>query len=542
MKLLKSKTTILLIVLAVFAVAHFEFNARKAEAQDIGSVTSDLLKTLSGDSGGGDVIKIVSDTSTTAVTTALQNTLARVFDGISSQQLESMNLKEMVLDPIAWNMGKELQKQMTGELLKWVGGQLPGQNGEVPFVQNYTQNEKDIFNSVMGEYLSEGGGGGGLAGICNPEDSFDARTAILNSTLADVRRAEGGSSLSCQSQQSATDDLRGYSSLAHKIMGDFLECRDETCAYFEGRTDSYLRVQNAQESEKEIREYSRGMKPQRVCRDVNDIDGKPKQVCEIVNPLFLASDNLSFQLTEVPSLQLLEMDEFSEIVSSFMTQLTNEAVTGISSLANNVDFTGVLGMSGNPDYTNLLFGSDGGLSYVDSLIKEQPPKNQGGNTNNPIYESLVTELENLSMQTFIFNEVSALKKKTEDNKLLYGTCYDLELTTELTKALSDATANIQISSTSVAILNTLNEQYTKAANSSVANSVMSTYITYRNQGIFKTKQQNLELKTTFIDYTFKTMVEQFKYAISSEQQSCGGDFDYEGVPGQERDRTSGSGV
>lgn len=532
MRLLDYKIKILVILLVVFTVSSVGFSTKKAEALDIGSVTSDLLKTIGGDSVGGDVIKIVSDTSATAVTTALQNTLARVFDGISSQQLESINLKEMVLDPIAWNMGKELQKQMTGEVLKWVGGQLPGQNGKPPFVQIYS----DFYTDVKAEVAMDVTFGSELTGLCSEKEEFDIRQQTYQ---AYIKSRSNQEIFSCTDQSSA-DSENG--NLLEQMFRGTVACDGvSVCAGYKAEHHLALRQANAVTNEKQTLDYSRGMLPQKVCREVDDGNGVPRQVCEIVNPLFLAADNLSFQLTEVPSLQLLGMDEFSEIVSDFMTSLTNEAVTGISSLASGVDFTGVLGLSGNPGYTNLLFGSDGGLSYVDSLINDQPPSNTG-NDSNPIYDSLVSELQNLSMQTYIFNEVSALKNKTEENKILFGTCYDLELTAELTKALNDATSNIQVSSTSVAILTTLNEQYTNAQNASIANSVMSVYIKYRNQGIFRTQQQNLELQTTFIDYTFKVMVEQFKYAIATEQESCGGEFDYGDTPAQERDPTSGSSV
>ena len=522
MRSLSFKTKALLIALAVITLPISYYGAKEAEAQS----TDDILQSILDAVGGGLKVSIVGNTSKPDTATALQGTLSRMFLGTAAGELESINLKEMVLDPIAWNLAKKLQQQMTGDVLKWLGGQLPGQNGKVPFVKNYTKNNQDILSQVMGRYLTEDMAGD-AAGTCNPEQSFNVRTAILNAYREDVNSAESGTALSC-SDASTTGNVQQYSSLAHKLMSDFLECRDETCAFFEGRIESYQRALNAQNHEREIRSHSRGMEPQRVCREVEDSNGRPYQECEIVNPLYLAADNASFQLNQVPSLQLLQMDEFNEIVSSFMTQLTNEAVTGISSLANGIDFTGVLGLSGNPDYTNLLFGSDGGLSYVDSLTKEDVSQYQSYGTN-PIEGALTVEQKNLSLQTFIVNEVTALETKTASNQTTFGSCYDLPLTTELKDTLDDAKVNMQIASTAVTILTTLNQQYTNSTDASTRSAAVSTYVSYKNQDLFSTEQENQNLELTFIDYTFATMVDQFKYDMAVEQQSCGGQFDYDGL-------------
>lgn len=489
---------------------------------DVGSLLGGLF-------GGGETVKVVSDTSQTSVTSALQNTLTRVFQGISSGQLQSINLKETVLDPIAWNMAKQLQQQMTGNLLKWLGGQLPGQNGEVPFIQDYAEHFQSVIDQAVGTYLTQDQAGDS-SGLCNQEESFQVRTAILNAYREDVRSAQRGTALSCTENQSGSGSDGQYDTLAAKLLSDIVGCRDRVCSTFKGTIEAYTRAQNAVENERLTSLISGGMKVNRVCGTTNNADGSTSETCKIVNPLYLASQAVSKQLVDVPADQLGQIDEFNEIVSSFMSQLTNEAVTGISSLLNGVDFTGVLGLSGNADYTNLLFGADGTLSYVDSLINDDISQYQSGGTN-PIELSLATEQKYLALQTKIFNEVDALAKKTDANKAKYPGCYDLELTSDLAKAKTDAEKGIAIATTSVAILDTLNGQYKNAADASTKNAVTATYISYKNQGIFATDQENQELELTFINYTFAVMVDQFKYDMATEQQSCGGPFDYNGLAG-----------
>lgn len=509
-----------LMLLVAVPIGFHGVNDARAQF-DVGSLLGGLF-------GGGETVKVVSDTSETSVTSALQNTLTRVFEGISSGQLQSINLKETVLDPIAWNMAKQLQQQMTGNLLKWLGGQLPGQKGQVPFIQDYAEHFQSVIDQAVGTYLTQDQAGD-RSGLCNQEESFQVRTAILNAYRADVQSAQRGTALSCTENQSGSPDGQ-YDTLAAKLLGDIIGCRDGVCSTFKGRIESYTRAENALQNERLIALTSGGMKVNRVCNTINNADGSTSETCKIVNPLYLASQAVSKQLVDVPADQLGQIDEFNEIVSSFMSQLTNEAVTGISSLLNGVDFTGVLGLSGNADYTNLLFGADGTLSYVDSLMNDDISQYQSGGTN-PIELSLATEQKYLALQTKIFNEVDALVKKTDANKAKYPGCYDLELTSDLAKAKTDAEKGIAIATTSVAILNTLNGQYKNAADASTKNAVTATYISYKNQGIFATDQENQELELTFINYTFAVMVDQFKYDMATEQQSCGGPFDYNGLAG-----------
>lgn len=515
MRSLSFKTKALLIALAVITLPISYYGAKEAEAQS----TDDILQSILDAVGGGLKVSIVGNTSKPDTATALQGTLSRMFLGVAAGELESINLKEMVLDPIAWNLAKKLQQQMTGDVLKWLGGQLPGQNGEVPFVKNFSVFYGGLLDEVAGNVIF----GGDLEGLCSEKQEFKARQKAYNSYIKS-RSNQGIFSCNDEALSGANTE-----NLLTKMFKGTVNCDgNAVCVGYKADNHLALRQANAVANENRILDYSRGMKPQRVCREVEDSNGRPYQECEIVNPLYLAADNASFQLNQVPSLQLLQMDEFNEIVSSFMTQLTNEAVTGISSLAAGVDFTGVLGLSGNPDYTNLLFGENGGLSYVDSLTKEDVSQYQSYGTN-PIEGALTVEQKNLSLQTFIVNEVTALETKTASNQATYGVCYDLTLTAELKDTLDDAKVNMQIASTSVAILTVLNQQYTSATDASTRSAAVSTYVSYKGQNFFSTEQENQNLELTFIDYTFATMVDQFKYDMAVEQQSCGGPFDYQGL-------------
>lgn len=460
---------------------------------------------LGGDSGGsGEVVTIVSDLSETAVTSALQNTLTRLLGDVSAGQLQSINLKETVLDPIAWNMSKQLQQQLTGNLLKWIGGELPGQNGEVPFVQDFEEHYGKIVDEIAGEFLF----GPELTGSCSPEQDFKARKLVYEYVVAQ----NSDQLFQCPNVEadSADDD-----NLLKRIFTGTVNCTGNSlCAGYKGQNALARKQAEAVAVERQKLNISGGMKSQEVCKTINDPDGYPRRKCEIVNPLYLAKDSTSFQLTQVPSLQLLQMDEFNEIVSDLMSNLTNQALTGLN---------GILGLTSNPNYSSSVFGPNGNLSYLDALAQDDITKYQAVGVS-PIKEALTAEQRYFTLQQQILSEIAGLEAKLA----AIQNCSNLTLTDELQTAKTDATVNLNVSSTTLALLVVLDQQYDNAKDANTRSAVTGTFLDYKSQNFFRTEYQNQQLELTYINLTFAQMVDQFEYDIAATSESCGGPFDYDG--------------
>ena len=259
-------------------------------------------------------------------------------------------------------------------------------------------------------------------------------------------------------------------------------------------------------------DYSRGMIPQRVCSVVNDPDGRPRQLCKLVNPLYLAEETVTQQLVDMPAEQLLQIDEFNEVVSNLMSNLTNQALQGL---------TGVLGLSGNADYSSNIFGPSGNLSYVDALVQDDIQSYQSVQ-GNVIKETLAVEQTYAAMQNFILSEIGDIEDEIEENNC------SISLNDELEQAKNTAASNLATASTSIAILSTLDTEYDAAADASIRGSVMSTFISYRSQGLFRTEYQNRQFELTYLDITFAQMVDRFRF----DHQDC---ITYDGVLAEEDD-------
>jgi hypothetical protein len=499
----KSKVLILGLVAALWLMPG-SMEVKQAEA-----ALGDLLGGLIGGGGGkAQPVRIVQDVSETTILNTLKTVLIEAASALTSLNIESLNLKETTLDPIAWNLAKQLQQQLTGDLLKWLGGQQPGQNGQAPFVQNFAEHYAEVMDGVAGDVIFND-----LTGSCSPAQDFQAQRDAYE---AYVRNRTGQEAFSCHNPNATA---AANESILERMFKNTVNCDGTTaCASLKGERIVAERIANAVSNEQNILEITGGMKPQRVCGSVTDPDGGTSTDCRIVNPLFLARDAVSFQLTQVPSLQLLQMDEFNEIVSSFMSNLTNQAVQGL---------TGVLGLGGNPDFTNKVFGPDGTLSYVDALLQDDIVQYQNPGTN-PIKESLAAERRNRTLQTSVRDQVTAVENKNNANKQTYGSCYNLALPSTLAQAKTEAVAAIANSNTAITLLTTLDTQFS-SKEAGARNAALSTYMGYRGQGMFRDEHQNRQFELTFVNYTFAVALDRFKYDLATEQKDCGGPFDYNGA-------------
>lgn len=507
---------IILITFALTGAGHLVVQAQTPTPTPIPGDDSGLLGTAN--DTDGEPVRVVDDISQTSVTNVIRNTLTSENTTKILEGIEALVEKEKTLDPSAWAASKELQQQFTSEMLKWLGGQGEGQEGKVPFVQNYGARGQANLDKVAGAYLFNNKAGD-ASGQCNVESSHKVRTAVYNAYLKARQDAQQGGALACQTEESNEEN---HTSLLHKLLGDFASCQDELCRAFDGQRELYSRAAVAEADDREAIRNANGFIPQRVCRDANDANGQTRQVCDIVSPPSLAADAASFGLVQLPGLSLLNVDEFDEVVSNMMSNLTNQLINGQS---------GALGLSGNPEYGQNAFGESGNLSYAEALASEDISSYQtgggGGGGNNPIDNKLRVEKKFQSMMEEITNTITQLEDKLEENREQFPRCFDLELTNKLSNTKKDAVKNLEASATIIEVLTNLNQQYQAAASSGARNDVLRAFMQLKNQGIFHTNQENRELELTFINLTFKQWVERFKYDTALEKKKCGGNFDYE---------------
>lgn len=469
-----------------------------------------VLGLLSG-SGGVDNVRIVQDFSPTSITNTLKTTLIEAVTGIMSGNITSLNMKETVLDPLAWQLGKQLQQQITGNMLEWLGGQLPGQNGKVPFIQNYSEHYRGITEEVVGDYLFTNRGGDADRS-CDTEYANRVLTTAYNAYMSQKQNSEEGGALRCDNPGATA-----YESVGDQILGNFIECRDEMCAYYTTQKELAQRNAKALEIERDLVNISKGLdlKTQRLCREVTTSTGTTTE-CGLINPPSFAMDAASFQINQVPSLQLLQIDEVSEVVSNLMSSLTTQALTGL---------TGVLGLSGNS-----AFGPSGDLSYARTLAQDDIGANIMG-TSSPIKAALKAGIDYANMQSQVIDDITDLETSHAAKLSSYGSCFNIPLNPELATAKATATIELQNASSTNAFLASLDAAYTAATSSAVRSALTSAFVDIQSKGFTRNESTNLQWKLQIFDYQLgMLLIDKFEYDMAvTEVNSCSAScFDYQG--------------
>lgn len=474
-----------------------------------------------------EAVTIEADISIPSLTTAFKSTLSLIENTITAAAVEALALKELSLDTIAWNIGKQTLQQLTGDFLKWLGG---GENGDIPFATN-----------LGDEYLdaAAGAGGGGifgstLNGLCSEEETYQVRVEVYEWYIENFQKTEA---FSCVDEELEQEKVVSPS-LA--ILRSYTSCDgDDICAGFKGIKEVNKAIADAQFIRAQELNIGRGFKAQKVCRPITDSAGNTTQKCDIVSPLSLRADAASSYLVDLPLQQLINMDELNEVISGFAANLTNQAISSI---------TGSLGLAGNNPYSaaNNIFGPNGNLSYADALAQDDITQYQTATTN-PIEKSLKAEQDYLALVTDILNQVvgdeiednsiHGLEEELERNREEFPSCFEMGLTEELESDKQLYTPEKISTEVTIQFLTELNRRYKETTDANVRNAIYGVYTEQADTtGGYRNESQNQELKISYIDYEFAEMVDKFKYDMAVERYNCGGDFNYEG-PLEEEDDT-----
>ncbi len=454
---------------------------------------------------GGTEVTIVSDQSETPT---LLNSIKDLTDTFTDLQ-QNLENKEFNLDPLVYATKEHLTQQLQSELLKWLGGQADGQNGEIPFIQNFADYYQEAIEKAATEFIF----GDGTYNQCSSAQTHELRTVLYNNFVQEY-----------YDETSTNNQCSEADTLDNMDPGDVLylafrscDAKNTSCQILKETVKLNNAIQEELAISKQKADLSGGFEPTEVCQDIPNASGSGStQKCYITKPLSVDSHSASFLLGELPALQILDMDEFNEVASSFMTNLTNQVLQGAA---------GVLGLSGNPDYSVNLFGDSGDLSYADALAQDDVSKYQTSSAS-VIKNSLKAEKEYQELQQDILDIFDELDVKLTDNSTKFPKCFDLELTDELKTEKDNATTNYAVSSTTISILETLNTQYANATDSSTKLAVMNTYLSYKSQDLFTTSSKVNKLREQYLNIKLAALIDEFLYDIATKRKSCGGTFDY----------------
>lgn len=269
------------------------------------------------------------------------NTAIKVIEQFVSDLASSLNLKEFSLDPLAWFIAKQLIRELTDSIVRWIDS---GFEGGPAFVHDVNSFMYSVVDEAIGEFIY----GSELGFLCSPFQ-LDVKLALalnhrafkdrINCRLSDVL-------LNVENFAAGTANWDGWFQLA------FYD--NPYARTLDASFELDARIINARGEQIELLRFGLGFLTWQECSGSS---------CKTKTPGSFIEDEL-VQVLGSPVRSLEIADEIDEIISHLFAFLVDEAFKDLAGLAGGG-------------------GGGGGGSYLDQLRAENtapPSRNIFGQT------------------------------------------------------------------------------------------------------------------------------------------------------------------
>lgn len=285
------------------------------------------------------------------------NTITKAASVAIEFAITNFNIKENVLDGIAWALAKTAVQQATKSIVRWINS---GFQGSPSFIQNPEAFFLDVADRVAGDFIY----GSDLDFLCSPIQ-FNVRVALATKQFQDFEPIcrltdvisnvqgfyegnfqAGGWPAWFQAVNSSTDLPAG--------------------ALVAANAEMTLRIQRKTGIEEHKLDWGSGFFSWEEC-----YEEEGTEYCETLTPGHVIAETLNFHLT-TGERSLIEADEINEIISALFAQLGQQVITGMGGLFG----------------TSRSYG--GRSSYLDQLEEDSATRDETFDSTDDIIASSVS--------------------------------------------------------------------------------------------------------------------------------------------------------
>lgn len=388
-----------------------------------------------------------------AAKTAFESTVSAVADKAMSGFMESLTIKELQLDVIAWALVNIMLEEMIKSTTQWVNS---GFQGSPTFVTDFNGWLTDLADKVAGDIIWRGG----LGFLCSPFK--------LNVQLAlDLQYSESRERFVSQcTLSSVVDNMENF------FAGDFYaggwdgwfemtlnRQNNPYGAVLEGQTKILAGIQGAQGEAINIYQAGRGFLGKEVCEVVSiDANGNAKENCFTVTPGSVIETQLNETLN-IPRNRLTIADEINELIGALLSQLVKQVTEGDG---------GLIGL------TEARHGGSG--DYFTRTTNTQTPTNFGG-TGTGFTAAIQSEWAYYSYQKAMADLITQTANYKDATYGAAATCHSGDLTASLSGQLTNTTAAAAASLATYNTVVALNNDYTTLQGQGIAPATIQTILT-----------------------------------------------------------------
>ncbi len=286
------------------------------------------------------------------------SSISAVAGTASALGINSLVVKENILDGIGWAIAKQMVSNMTRSLINWINS---GFEGSPSFITDLNGFLLDALDTAAGEYIRSLGGIGEF--ICSPF-RLDIQAA-LSASYAQARSGmpSGPTAPACRLTDIANNIQGFFAGINEGGWQDWLQVTSDPQntpygAYLEAQYRLKIKLVNDAGQEIEVANWGDGFLSKKICEAIEGSSGSEQ--CIISTPGQVISEALTFQLSTGPR-SLIEADEINELIGALLNQLVLKAMEGIN---------GLLGLSEGTGYTDYSLNGSSTRPYLDDMVDE----------------------------------------------------------------------------------------------------------------------------------------------------------------------------
>lgn len=284
--------------------------------------------------------------------------ISAVANSASAVGINSLVVKENILDGIGWAIAKQMVSNITRSLINWINS---GFEGSPSFITDLNSFLLDALDTAAGEYIRSLGGIGEF--ICSPF-RLDIQ-AVLSASYAQARSGMPGgpTAPACRLTDIANNIQGFFAGMSQGGWGEWLQVTSNPentpyGAYMEAQARLNIKLVNEAGQEIEVANWGNGFLSKKICEAIEGSSGSEQ--CVISTPGNVIAEQLNFTLTGGQR-SLIEADEINELIGALLNQLMLQAMEGIN---------GLLGLSEGTGYTDYSLNGSSTRSYVDDMVNE----------------------------------------------------------------------------------------------------------------------------------------------------------------------------
>ncbi|MEM9336738.1 MAG: hypothetical protein AAGA35_02710 [Patescibacteria group bacterium] len=416
---------------------------------------------------------------------AIQSTVTAVAAG-------NLQIKEYVLDGIAWNLAKLVIQQMTASIVDWINS---GFQGEPAFVQDLDKFLLDIGDKVAGEFIR----GSRLSVLCSPFE-LDIRIALdIN-----VRQNDLNDQVPVCTLTDVVGNVEGFldGTFAEGGWEGWFELTSQPQntpygAYLAAEVELSEIVIKSQSGQQEQLSFGDGFLAKTVCDEDDCIVSTPGKILQEATTFTLSTGERS----------LIEADEFNEIIAALLGQLAQQAITGAN---------GLLGLGSNPSASYSQYQT----GYTSALANDIAAGQEFGNNQfgevlaqlNPIvtfWNNVLAREEDFQVQIDAANDE-------------FDSCFNVT-TTSLNTFVSRANNQLNVLEPSIVIIQGFEAQFNAALAAGDNEAAQQIIVDFQDllvsQGLYQTiaDAPRLQIQTR---PDFDTAASQLQTQINQRVNTC----------------------